>query len=111
MSQNSSGCTVRATVQVKERACAGHALEPVAVIPNIITPNGDGANDTFAPKGLPSPTAWSLTVFNRWGNRVHHQPAYGNTWAAAGQSAGMYFYVLTNTTTGQQLKGWLEVVR
>ncbi|MDB5270136.1 MAG: hypothetical protein JWP58_3176 [Hymenobacter sp.] len=109
--QNASGCTVRATVEVKERACGGLALEPGAVIPNIITPNGDGANDAFAPKGLPSPAAWALAVFDRWGRRVHTQAAYDNTWAAAGQSGGLYYFLLTNATTGQQLKGWLEVVR
>lgn len=116
-----AGCTTRAQVQVRDRACAITMPEipPPAVptpglaflIPTIITPNGDKLNDAFAPQGLPGPARWSLSVFDRWGREVHKQEAYDNTWAAVGRPDGVYYYMLINTATGQRYKGWVEVLR
>ena len=40
------------------------------VLPNVITPNGDGINDVFEPKvtGLDLITGAKTVIFNRWGN-------------------------------------------
>ena len=40
------------------------------VLPNVITPNGDGFNDVFEPKvkGLDLITGAKTVIFNRWGN-------------------------------------------
>ncbi|WP_201985717.1 gliding motility-associated C-terminal domain-containing protein [Hymenobacter rubidus] len=79
-------------------------------IPNIITPNGDGPNDRFVCHGLPAGD-WELTVYNRWGRLVYQQAAYRNTWDAAGQPAGLFYYLLRNPASGARYRGWLEVVR
>jgi gliding motility-associated-like protein len=78
-------------------------------IPNIITPNGDGQNDTFAPRlgGCPG----RLQVFSRWGKKVFEVPEYHNDWAAAGLPDGLYYYVLDGPDASAQVKGWIEVVR
>ncbi|MFD2718854.1 gliding motility-associated C-terminal domain-containing protein [Hymenobacter monticola] len=78
-------------------------------IPNIITPNGDGQNDQFKTLGLAAGT-WRLSVYNRWGMQVFDTPNYQQDWQAEGMGAGLYYYVLANTT-GQMRKGWLEVRR
>ena len=88
-------------------------LPPVEVeiphVPNIITPNGDGLNDTFAPKlgGCPG----RLRVFSRWGLKVFEVPEYHNDWGAAGLPEGLYYYVLDGADAAAQVKGWVEVVR
>ena len=79
-------------------------------IPNIITPNHDSFNEAFMLQGLDY-RELSLQVFNRWGVRVYQQESYNNQWAASGQPDGVYYYLLTNTRSGRQFKGWVEVVR
>lgn len=79
-------------------------------VPNIITPNGDQTNEAFV-LGDPQPEAYTLVVYNRWGREVYRQTGYDNSWAAAGQPAGIYYYLLTNHLTGARRKGWVEVAK
>jgi gliding motility-associated-like protein len=81
----------------------------VTSIPNIITPNGDGLNDTFRPQGLPAGPL-QLRVFSRWGQPVFETANYTLNWDAPGLPAGLYYYLLQ--APGQApAKGWVEVVR
>ncbi len=101
-----AGCETTASATVAIRTCAPTTVN----IPNIITPNGDNQNQTFILKGL-NPSDWQLHVYNRWGREIYQQEKYDNTWSAQGQPDGAYYYLLTNATTNQKLKGWLEVRR
>ena len=87
------------------------ALPPITVeaqnIPNVITPNADGQNDTFKPVFGCLPR---LQIFSRWGNLLYETDAYANDWGAANQSPGTYYFVLDDHH-GQRLRGWLEVVK
>ncbi|WP_157887124.1 DUF7948 domain-containing protein [Hymenobacter sp. PAMC 26628] len=87
------------------------ALAPVeatdAPLPNIITPNGDGLNQTFR---LPASCAPRIQIFSRWGQPVFEAVAYQNDWAAEGQPAGTYYYLL-HYPDGHRVKGWLQVVK
>ncbi|MDO7876447.1 gliding motility-associated C-terminal domain-containing protein [Hymenobacter sp. ASUV-10] len=102
--RNAQGCTARDSVAVTVDACV-----PMR-IPNIITPNGDGANQTFVLQGLVAPE-WSIRIYNRWGREVYQHAQYDNSWAAEGLADGVYYYLLTNPQTGQRYKGWVEVLR
>ena len=104
--QNSAGCRVRATVQVREQICAASIVS----IPNIITPNGDAQNQSFVLQGL-NVSDWSVHLYSRWGREIFAQAKYDNSWAAQGQPDGVYYYLLTNAQTGQKYKGWAEVKR
>lgn len=97
-----AGCTSRAEIELRN-GC------PV-LIPNIITPNGDGANDFLALKGL-SASQWNLRIYNRWGREVYRQAGYANNWSASGQPDGLYYYLLTNPTDGRSYRGYVEVLR
>ena len=46
------------------------------IIPNVITPNGDGANDVLGIKKLNPDRENDLTIYDRWGKSVFHQKNY-----------------------------------
>jgi gliding motility-associated-like protein len=82
---------------------------PPSFIPNIITPNNDGKNDTFKALNLPE-GKWSLLIFNRWGINIFEADNYQNNWPNTEMADGTYYYLLKNPETGKQFKGWIEVV-
>ncbi len=91
------------------------------VIPNIITPNGDGVNDLLI-LTCPEPPATSrMRIFNRWGDEISVFEPYDNTRAWDGTyggdnkpvPAGTYFYLYEpdkNSKDGVQ-SGYVKVVR
>ena len=85
-------------------------LSPEAgFVPNIITPNGDGLNDTFQ---LDEHLAGSyLQVHNRWGKEVYHHPAYRNEWDGEGLSAGVYLYSIYHPCLPEPLRGPVTIQR
>ena len=62
--------------------------------PNVITPNGDGKNDTFKIPGIELYAENTLSIFNRWGNEVYFKTNYNNDWSGEGLNEGTYFYLL-----------------
>jgi hypothetical protein len=87
----------------------GDCVAPLAVLPNIITPNGDQLNDVFSLAGLP-PGPWALVLFNRWGREVYRTQAYQNDWGSTA-SPGLYYYLLQHPASGTSQRGWLQVVK
>lgn len=61
-------------------------------IPNVITPNGDGINDSFFISNLPSNL--SLKIFDRWGKVVFSQNSYQNNWDGSHVPEGVYYYII-----------------
>ncbi len=50
-------------------------------IPNTFTPNGDGTNDYFSPKGTGIDISdYDLWIFDRWGNLIWHTRTWGEAW-------------------------------
>jgi gliding motility-associated-like protein len=83
-------------------------------IPNAITPDGDGKNDTFEIKGLSKFAQNEIVIFNRYGDHVFKQNNYENGWDAPGLTAGTYFYVLTGVDAQgekHEFKGWIQVIK
>ncbi len=86
------------------------------LVPNVFTPNGDGANDTFIitikPPEEDNPgraggtgsgnyqpindyyISNEIVIFNRWGNKVFEATDYNNDWDGSNLPDGTYFYVL-----------------
>lgn len=72
-----------------------YQVESVLVIPNVMTPNGDRANDFLKFKNLHLFPSNHLTIFNRWGKKIFEQDNYKNDWDGSGYSDGAYFFVLS----------------
>ncbi len=48
-------------------------------VPNSFTPNGDGINDTFQPKGMGF-TDYSMDIYDRWGERIYSTNSFYQGW-------------------------------
>lgn len=68
-------------------------------IPQIITPNGDGVNDTWNILYIDYFTQNSLNIYNRWGELIYNAAPYDNSWNGFSNKNkelpnGTYFYRL-----------------
>ncbi len=75
------------------------------IIPNVITPNGDGKNDTFV-IGFPE---IKLQIYDAWGRIILNSENYRNDWGK-NVHPGNYYYLL-NLPDGKPCKGWLQVIK
>ena len=81
-------------------------------IPNSFSPNGDGVNETFEIKAECPEFNFTLDIFNRWGEHVHHQTDLQNPWSGTFQGkplpAGVYTYRIQYEGRDQQGLQWVE---
>jgi len=83
------------------------------IIPNVITPNGDGLNDRFEilssdGDAFPLESAPTLIIYNRYGAVIFEATRYINQWDASELSDGRYFYLL-QFRTGESYSGNIAV--
>jgi len=83
------------------------------IVPNIFTPNEDGANENFEIKNLSGETV--LVILDRWGNVVFESKDYQNNWNGktmngAELADGVYFYRV-QPPKGDPVEGFLHLVR
>ena len=60
-----------------EIALAAFATE--IFVPNVFSPNEDGRNDVFRPRGT-EPFEYEMHIYDRWGNRVFESKELANGW-------------------------------
>ncbi|MFN9393521.1 MAG: gliding motility-associated C-terminal domain-containing protein, partial [Flavobacteriales bacterium] len=70
-------------------------------LPTGLSPNGDGANDTYVILGIDAFPDNEFKVFNRWGNVVYEKSDYNNEWGGESKSGEMlpdatYFVVFVS---------------
>ncbi len=73
-------------------------INPI-LIPQVITPNEDGNNDSFEIKAFDCLSGVKLAVFNRWGNLVYETNDYRNDFKGRGSSGEIliddtYYYAI-----------------
>ena len=101
---NTTGCEYITSVDVIE-------LES-CVIPQGISPNGDGMNDTF---DLSSYDVDKLEIFNRNGTLVYSKTNYTNEWYGQSNNGdelpvGTYFYTM-EYENGKKRSAWVYIQR
>jgi len=69
------------------------------LIPNLVTPNGDGFNDTFEISGLQKYSNYKVEIYNRLGLKLYESSNYLNDWDGYYNGnplpIGTYFYIVT----------------
>lgn len=103
----SNGCTFGDTLNVTVENC-----NPILLIPNIITPNGDGLNDVFEVQNFPENAV--IIIYNRWGVLLFESNTPDNFWDGRTKSGtlvpgGVYYYII-NLPNGKKAKGFIEVL-
>ncbi len=81
-----AGTYAIALVVTSDHGCTDTIVKTIIVgedygiyVPNIFSPNGDGLNDVFQPKGF-GITKYELRIFNRWGEELMMTNDFGHGW-------------------------------
>jgi gliding motility-associated-like protein len=86
-------------------------------IPQFLSPNGDGLNETWILKNLEQYPEIEVKVYNRWGNLVFEADPYENDWNghyrgtnSESLPAASYFYVIDTKKKSQDpITGFIEI--
>lgn len=77
-----------------DKGCMDTLIRPLVVgedfgiyVPNAFTPNADGLNDIFQPKGF-GVTKYELNIFDRWGEKVFSTKNFDEGWDGSFQGRG-----------------------
>lgn len=81
----------------------------------ILTPNGDGRNDSWTINYTPEWDAPEVSIFNIYGQKVYHSNSYQNDWKGTFNSSrlpnGSYFYLIEfNRKDIKPVKGILSIL-
>ncbi len=81
------------------------------IIPQGISPNDDGFNDTF---DLSNCNVVRIEIFNRLGRMVYSKESYTNEWRGQSNNGdelpvGTYFYTLVYEGGEKQLSSWVYI--
>ena len=92
-------------------------------IPNTFSPNGDGVNDVFYPRGKGIAQIRAFTIFDRWGNVIYQKTNFGINDQQAGWNGtyhgkkadqGVYLYsvdVVCDNSQTMPIKGDVTLMR
>jgi len=89
---------------------------PILRIPNLITPNNDGQNDAWDLIELADLFLYDIDIHDRQGKLIYESSDYQNDWMATDMNGetlpdGIYFYYMKNRFTGEQFRGYIQVIR
>ncbi|MDB4285762.1 gliding motility-associated C-terminal domain-containing protein [bacterium] len=117
--EGQDSAVIQYTISTATGECEDTAMLKVRVlrplfIPNLVSPNGDGWNDTWdiqvnRVEGY-RPEDFSVSVFNRSGGRVYQAPVT-ESWTGEGSPDGTYWYQLFNKATDETITGFITLIR
>ena len=83
-------------------------------MPNVFTPNGEHSNDFFAPMDIQGIVSASLSVYNRWGEKIFTTNDLLKGWDGTNQknkfSGGVYYWIINYKNYRQQNKELIGIV-
>jgi len=105
-----NGCTESKTITVD--------VQDNCIVPNAISPNGDGINDVLIIPCIEKFPNTELVIFNRWGGKVFRSQPYNGNWqgqvnygidTGSKVKEGTYFYHIYFDGSRQPQTGFIEV--
>ena len=108
-------CPTQCDTAIVKFNIAGTTVSGDCWVPNIISPNGDGANDAFVVPCLDAYPNNKIRVYNRWGDRVYAEGPYLNDWEGTYRGErlppGTYFYIIELAEGIEPLQGYFTLLR
>jgi gliding motility-associated-like protein len=90
---------------------ANYVVDAIIEVPNVITPNGDNANEFLKFKNLELLGTNNLSIFNRWGKKLIEIDNYKNDWNGGSYVDGTYFFILSvPKATPNTYKGYFQII-
>jgi gliding motility-associated-like protein len=97
-------------IVTNDKGCTDTVMKPIIIgedyglyVPEAFTPNGDGINDEFFPKGYGIVT-YEMSVFNRWGEKLFSTGDFAERWKGNYQGRsddivedGVYIWLIKGT--------------
>lgn len=107
---NASGCTSMANITIE--VADDYALIQPA---NILTPNGDGKNDTWVVKNIDLYPNHTILIYDRGGRKLIEVKHYNNSWDGSVNglplTEGTYYYVIDFGEGKAVKKGFITILR
>lgn len=114
--------TVTVTDDNQCQTIASYHIKIPFIIPSLITPNGDGLNDTWKIGNIETFDDITIQIFNRWGNTIFLYKgtgmAYGDisnqfngTFNGSNLPIGSYIYILDLNNGDEPKQGTLSIIR
>lgn len=98
--------------------CDSISYDCEVVMPNVFSPNQDGANDTFSALTNCKFEKFDLLIFNRWGNKIFTSSNELSKWDGKYNGSdctdGVYYYHITYKLLSQETKseyGYVTLIR
>lgn len=109
VTDNFTGCEDTAFVTIIVRD------ETNIFIPNAITPNGDGVNDTWMLRELATFPDNEVIILNRWGDVVFSASPYQNdfdgTFNGSPLPSGTYYYIIKLDNISESVTGPITIIK
>lgn len=107
---NASGCSSTANITIN--VADDYATIQAA---NILTPNGDGKNDTWVVKNIDLYPNNTVSIFDKGGRKLLEVKHYDNSWAGTLNGSplneGTYYYVIDFGEGKAPKKGFITIIR
>jgi len=106
---NGSGCSSTQNITIKV------AEDYKLVATNILTPNGDGVNDTWVVENIDMYPNNEVRIFDRNGRELYNKKSYDNSWTGTVRgndlAEGTYYYIITYGPDKLVQKGFITIIR
>ena len=104
------GCAISDEINILVQEC-----EILLSVPNTITPNGDGNNDTWIIGNIEEYPDHLIQIFNRNGSLIFSSRSYQNDWGGTYNGkkipATTYYYLIKLNEKGILYKGDITIIR